>query len=219
MTTNTASAGVLAEPARRHVLNSLKTHGPRFAADIASDLNVTATAVRQHLQALEAERLVRSEAIPEGRGRPKRIWSLTENAERLFPDAHQALAVELIKSVEALFGADGLNKVADRHAEAQRTSYSERLRGAKTLEQKLRALTDARAAEGYMATLEADGSDWLLAENHCPICSAAQSCTRLCANELKLFQSLLGDEVDITRENHILSGARRCLYRISSKTP
>jgi predicted ArsR family transcriptional regulator len=36
----------------------------------------------------------------------------------------------------------------------------------------------------------------------------------LCASELDLFQEVLGPDVKVEREEHILAGARRCRYRI-----
>jgi predicted ArsR family transcriptional regulator len=59
-----------------------------------------------------------------------------------------------------------------------------------------------------------DGS-FLLIENHCPICAAATACTGLCARELEVFQRVLG-QVTIERTEHILAGARRCVYRVYS---
>ena len=67
-----------------------------------------------------------------------------------------------------------------------------------------------------MAAAAEDGDDFLLIENHCPICSAAKACTRLCKNELQVFQNALGPDTKVTREDHILSGARRCVYRIKA---
>ena len=60
-----------------------------------------------------------------------------------------------------------------------------------------------------------DGS-FLLIENHCPICAAAQECQSLCLGELSLFRSALGRGVQIERTEHLFDGARRCVYRISA---
>jgi predicted ArsR family transcriptional regulator len=57
--------------------------------------------------------------------------------------------------------------------------------------------------------------DVLLIENHCPICVAAKACQGFCRSELNLFRDVLGPEVHVEREEHILSGARRCAYRLS----
>lgn len=74
-----------------------------------------------------------------------------------------------------------------------------------------------RSAEGYMAETRRDGDDFLFIENHCPICAAAQACMGFCRSELELFRQVLGEDVRVEREEHILLGARRCAYRISPR--
>ncbi len=51
-------------------------------------------------------------------------------------------------------------------------------------------------------------------ENHCPICAAAEACQGLCAGELKLFRAVLGPGVAVERTEHLLDGARRCVYLV-----
>jgi predicted ArsR family transcriptional regulator len=58
--------------------------------------------------------------------------------------------------------------------------------------------------------------DFLLIENHCPICRAAQACTGLCDSELKVFRKALGKDTKVERIEHLLSGERRCVYRIQA---
>lgn len=83
------------------------------------------------------------------------------------------------------------------------------------LAERVGALAGARSAEGYMAevTSEPDGS-LLLIEHHCPICAAARHCQDFCRSELDIFQRVLGPECSVSRSEHLLSGARRCVYRI-----
>jgi predicted ArsR family transcriptional regulator len=86
-----------------------------------------------------------------------------------------------------------------------------------TLGARVRALAAARTSEGYMAEAKRVASgEYLLVENHCPICAAAAACQGLCAIELETFRELLGDGVKIERTEHIQAGARRCAYRISA---
>ena len=83
---------------------------------------------------------------------------------------------------------------------------------------RLAKLAEIRNEEGYMAdVLEAGDGTPLLVENHCPICSAATACSGLCRAELDVFQRVLGERVSVEREEHILSGARRCTYRVTRK--
>ncbi|WP_425411086.1 helix-turn-helix transcriptional regulator [Hyphococcus sp.] len=202
---------------REQILELLKRRGAQSAGALGQALKVTAMAARLHLFELEEEGLVESFAEAKGRGRPTKFWKLTQASARIFPDAHQSLAVEMIKSVEELFGVEGLAKVVKKHGNMQRRVYGEKLSGATTLGERVKRLAKARTGEGYMAEAKRDGRDWLLIENHCPICSAAKSCTGLCAGELKVFSDVLGKDVRVEREEHILSGARRCAYRVRAK--
>jgi predicted ArsR family transcriptional regulator len=204
-------------PTRQAILDLLKRQGEQSASALGEALGVTPMAARLHLYELEGEGLVAARSVPEGRGRPVKYWSLTPQAAKVFPDAHQGLAVEMIKSVEELFGAAGLNKVIKKHGDLQRKAYGARLASAKTMAERVKRLARARSDEGYMAEARRDGRDWLLIENHCPICSAATACTGLCKNELKVFSDVLGKGASIAREEHILAGARRCVYRVAER--
>ena len=69
-----------------------------------------------------------------------------------------------------------------------------------------------------MAEVKRDGKDgFLFIENHCPICAAATACQGFCSTELDLFRTVLGRNVIVERIEHILSGERRCAYRIGSR--
>ena len=73
----------------------------------------------------------------------------------------------------------------------------------------------ARSSEGYMAEVETrDDGALLLVENHCPICAAARQCQQFCRSELDLFQRVLGPGCTVGRVEHMLDGARRCVYVI-----
>ena len=100
----------------------------------------------------------------------------------------------------------------------QTASYGERVDRTAPLKSRLAALAKLRAEEGYMASVEADGTGYLLIENHCPVCAAAKVCQGLCASELALFRRVLGDDVTVERIDHILAGARRCAYRVAARS-
>ena len=87
--------------------------------------------------------------------------------------------------------------------------------GSHGLSGRLALLKELRSREGYMAEIrhEEDGS-WLLWESHCPICAAARSCRGFCRSELALFRQLLAPAT-VEREQYLLEGAHRCLYRIT----
>jgi len=213
------SAALSAPPAdtrsRRAILELLKWHGPQDAQTLAGRLKITAMAVRQHLYALTGEKLVESEDEPRPMGRPAKLWRLTPAANELFPNAHADLTVSLLQSVREAFGEPGMEQLIEVRTRSQIAAYRAAVPRRGSLGRRLKALAHLRTREGYMAEVrEEDGGDCLLIENHCPICTAATACTNLCAGELRVFQEVLGDGVEVERIDHILAGARRCAYRV-----
>lgn len=201
---------------RRAIVRLLKSEGAMDAAQLAEKLDLTAMAVRQHLYGLEREKLIESESHPVPLGRPKKYWRLTRAADRLFPDAYAELSVALIEAMGKTFGPEGLKRVLESRCTRQQADYGGRIPRSLPLKDKLRHLARIRTEEGYMAEVKpGGGGGWLLVENHCPICAAATACQGFCATELDLFRSVLGPDVEIAREEHIVSGGRRCAYRIA----
>ena len=212
------SAGVQApgeRKTRRAITKLLKTEGPIDSAQLAQRLGLTAMAVRQHLYALQREGLVASEERPVPIGRPAKFWRLTREADHLFPEAYAELSVALIDSVKDAFGEEGLERVLTSRCARQRADYRKRIKSQDSLDRKLAELAKVRTEEGYMAEVrrEDDGS-FLLVENHCPICAAANACQGFCSTELDLFRSVLGPGITVERAEHIIKGDNRCVYRV-----
>ena len=202
---------------RRQIIEMLKRDGPQNAGAMATQLGISSMAVRQHLYALTEEGLVEATSAPSGVGRPSKRWHLTEAADAFFPQGYAELTAGILSSVREAFGDDGVDKIVAVRTQAQIVEYKARMDGAETLEDKLRILAEIRTGEGYMAGVEKQDGGYLFTENHCPICVAARSCTGLCAAERNLFQAALGEGVTVQRTEHILAGARRCAYVVSSR--
>jgi predicted ArsR family transcriptional regulator len=198
----------------------LKTEGALDAARLARRLRLTPMAVRQHLYALEREKLVTSEERAVPIGRPAKDWRLTRRADGLFPDAYAELNVALIEAVGNAFGPKGLQRVLDSREAKQRADYTRRIVPSAPLKDRLQQLARVRSEEGYMAEVRPDGrGGFLFIENHCPICAAATACQGFCATELELFRTVLGPHASVERTEHIISGDRRCVYHVTVASP
>jgi predicted ArsR family transcriptional regulator len=213
-------AGGVNEPGknktRRAIVKLLKTEGAKDAAELAARLHLTAMGIRQHLYELQREKLVLAEERPAPLGRPAKYWQLTRDADRLFPDAYAELSVDLIDAMEDAFGDAGVKRVLESRFAKQRADYMKRIPQSGPLKEKVRMLARIRTEEGYMAEVKPDAKkSFLFIENHCPICAAATVCKGFCTTELDLFRSVLGPGVTVERVEHILSGDRRCAYRIA----
>ncbi len=200
------------------ILLFLKTRGAMKAADLAEALSMTAMGARQHLATLQAQGLVSFSLQVAGRGRPRRMWSLTAAGDARFPDRHAEVTVFLIDAVRQQLGEAALDQLIGAHEALQLDRYRAGLAGVATPAEALARLASLRSDEGYMAQVQTlDDGDLLLVENHCPICAAASACQGFCRAELANFQAVLGEFGSVEREEHLLSGARRCAYRLRLK--
>lgn len=205
---------------RPAIVRLLKTEGPLDSASLARRLKITPMAVRQHLYALQRERMVTAEERPAPVGRPAKYWSLTPEADRLFPDAYAELSVALLGAAETAFGKAGIERLLDARLTKQQSAYGSHIPKSASLEKKLKLLARLRSQEGYMAEVRSAGRGrFVFIEHHCPICAAATACQGFCSTELDLFRSVLGPGVRVERSQHILAGDRGCVYEISSASP
>ncbi len=205
------------------LLMHLKTQGACSTRTLAQVLGVSFEAVRQQLTKLIEQGIVVAEVMDRNAshssvGRPKQRWKLTATGHARFPDTHAQLTVQIIRTVEALFGHEGMRHIVERHSEEQLAYYRTQLHAYATLADRLTSLARLRDEEGYMARIERHGADFLLIEDHCPICAAATACQGFCVAELTQFQTLMQGLAQVTREEHLLHGARRCVYRFSPAT-
>ncbi|USD60661.1 transcriptional regulator [Vibrio sp. SCSIO 43140] len=200
-----------------HIIDIIKREGAVTAKRIAERLGITTMGARQHLQSLEEDGLLRFEDVKVKVGRPNRHWSLTAQGHARFSDRHSDLTIQFIDAIENVFGSEGLEKVSKEREFNTLSTYQPHFDELPDLQSKVRKLTELREKDGYMAELEQTDDGFVLIENHCPICKAASRCEALCQSELNVFQALVGSDVNVERDEHIVKGARRCVYKFHAK--
>ncbi|HEN3577638.1 TPA: transcriptional regulator [Yersinia enterocolitica] len=198
------------------LLMLLKTRGPLQATDAGKILGTTGEAARQQFVKLAKDGLAVAVAQAKGVGRPIQLWQLTEAGNARFSDAHSELTVQLLRMVRTKLGEEALNLLIDTREQETRELYCQAMNGANSIGERVERLVAIRSQEGYMAECQtqADGSI-LLIENHCPICAAATHCQGFCRAELDVFRQAL--QAPVERTEHILSGSRRCVYRVATE--
>ena len=195
----------------------LKTRGALTASAIAQELGMTKEGARLQLLKYTEEGLIEATNESTGVGRPKQFFNLTASGHAKFPDTHAELTVKLINTIRNTLGDNALQSIMDANEQTGRDKYMMELAPIDELEGRIAKLTEIRSREGYMAEYSKDEDGYLFVENHCPICAAATSCQGFCSGELNVFRFVLGEKVDINRLDHIVSGDRRCSYRIALK--
>ncbi|WP_240155055.1 metalloregulator ArsR/SmtB family transcription factor [Chitinophaga sp. Cy-1792] len=196
------------------LLTMLKTKGPQPASLLAAELGITNEGARLHLVKLQEEGLVASESISKGPGRPTLMWSLTALGNTRFPDTHTELSLQLIQTIKTVLGKEALDNVVAAREIKQKEKYHTALDGVSGLENRLDAFANIRSGEGYLAEWKKEDGVYYFIENHCPICCAATECDNICTSEMNTFVSIVGTDVSVSRMEHIINGARRCVYKI-----
>jgi predicted ArsR family transcriptional regulator len=206
-------------PTADRLLVLLKTRGPQTASGLGAAVGITDEAARQHLIKLAGEGLVEGASETRGVGRPVQVWNLTAAGNGRFPNAHADLTVQLISTIRKVLGEEALDRLIAAREKETLANYQAEMEGAADLKERVARLATIRDREGYMCEWKADADGYLLIENHCPICAAATACQGFCQAEMRTFKKTLGAGVEISREEHIVSGARRCAYRITEARP
>ena len=196
---------------RMRILQLLKMRAGMTVGQLTEALHISQMGVRQHLAILESEGLIEYHREKQGRGRPRHIYQLTDEANSLFPTTYANFAVGLMHEVAKFNGPGFINKVFRGRMKSQLEIYQQRLAG-KALRERIEELARIRDEEGYMARFEEDGDDYLLIEHNCPIAVIAQEYPHVCEIETALFRQSLGAKV--VREEHLMQGSHRCCYRI-----
>lgn len=202
--------------ARRDLLMLLRRGGPQTVDSLSSQMGITPVGVRKHLDTLEIDGLVQAATQRRAVGRPVQIYSLTDAANELFPQAYDAVLASILRQVQQVGGEALLQQVLDGRIEEAEAKY-QRLTDGKPLQQQIESLTDARNEAGYIAECSRDGQDYILKEHHCALCRVVAEFPQFCECELELFQRLLGGSAVVERVEHRLDGDCTCTYRICER--
>ncbi|MGW3042881.1 helix-turn-helix transcriptional regulator [Kitasatospora sp. NPDC001159] len=195
---------------RDRVARSILDHGPSSAADLANRLGLTAAAVRRHLDGLAAAGLVESREQrvygSRGRGRPAKVFALTDGGRDAFYQAYDQLAADALRWIsDAVGGGKAGEEAVAAFARArfgrQGEKYQETLARAEAQERP-EALAQALSADGYAATVRRVPSAAAkapagaqLCQHHCPVAHIAEQFPQLCEAETEVFSRLLGTHV------------------------
>jgi len=196
------------------ILEHLKRSGPASIPDFARAFELSPETVRAHVRALAARGWIREAGRrSEGRGRPERLWALTQEAERLFPRREG----EILQGLAAYLGETGQEKVLvhflERFAAERRLAAAERLKGLEgreRLDEVARILTD----EGYMAEIQDGeaGAPPRLRLCHCPMRELVDVTRAPCKAEISFVRALVGQS--LARVEYIPDGGAACAYAV-----
>ena len=187
------------ESTRERVARSILEHGPSTAAALAERLGLTPAAIRRHLDVLVA----RGHLVPReqrtygarGRGRPAKVFALTDAGRDGFYAAYDDLAVQVLEFLAEHDGEEAVKKFAATRVADMEGRYADALASAPEGTSTAQVLADSLTADGFVASVQPSVAGEQLCQHHCPVAHVAERFPQLCEAETEAFARLVGGHV------------------------
>lgn len=181
---------------RNAVARSVLENGPSTAVVIGERLGLTPAGVRRHLDLLIEDGILEARephsALVRGRGRPSKVFIMTDDGREKFEHSYDDLAVAALRFITAQTGPHMVNIFAKFRADEMGRKVKDSIAQSK---KKGALLADFLTEEGYAATIQDRGMGEELCQHHCPIAHVAAEFPQLCEAETEMFSQLLGTHV------------------------
>src|ERR1022692_1408348 len=186
---------------RARIARLIMENGPVTAAGLSTRLSLTPAAVRRHLDNLLADNMIETRTArrpaSRGRGRPAKLFAITDVGRGAFGHAYDDLATSALRFIAEVAGPGAVTEFARRQVADLERRYRPVVAAARA-----QALAEALSADGYAASASgapegsaAAGGGVQLCQHHCPVAHVAAEFPQLCEAETEAFGRLLGTPV------------------------
>jgi predicted ArsR family transcriptional regulator len=202
------------------VSQTILENGPSTAADLAEQLGLTPAAVRRHLDQLLVEGVVEARVQrvsgQRGRGRPAKVFAITDAGRDGFEHAYDELAAGALRYLAETGGDDAVMAFARHRLVDLEDRYRPLLELADPA-QRPRVLADALSRDGFAASVSTTPAGAQICQHHCPVAHVAEEFPQMCEAEAEMFSRLLGSHVQ--RLATIAHGDGVCTTHVPTTTP
>ncbi|HEX9015202.1 MAG TPA: winged helix-turn-helix transcriptional regulator [Chloroflexota bacterium] len=199
---------------RRQILDILKQRGRATLEDLAREVGLSPVTVRVHLSVLQRDDLVNVDEIRGKVGRPYFVYSLTEEAEELFPKRYHVLAARLLRTMNDELPADTVARVLSQVAAGWAGERAERVKG-KPLCDRVAEVTEIRNEEGALAEWAAVNGGYRLTQHNCPNLLVSRGFPQVCDVEHGYLEGVL--DAQVVQTECIGRGDRVCSFEVSER--
>lgn len=197
------------------ILQTLLRHPKITINEIAEAVGINAISVRHHLSNLEKEGLISAEEQRHGVGRPRLVYSLTEDGMERFPTKYLRLTTRLLTQMKETLPGPAVAKLFSQVAEDMAKEYSERMKGL-SMEERLDFVKDLLAQEGFTVEWEKKGKEYQIHEITCPYYQIGIAHPEVCTIDQTLISKMLA--LPANKVQCILNGAAHCTYVVQPAT-
>lgn len=195
------------------VIEHIKRNGSATIKELEELLGVTTNAVRQHLQALQADGYLERRQVNVGVGRPHHAYSISAKAHDLFACHCDDLALTLLEEVFALEGPERAGMLLGRVGDRLAQRYASSVRG-EVLQERVEQLADALYKRGVLTDVEVEDENYIVLHAYnCPYHELAQEHRSICEMDEEVMRKILGSDVNLSE--CMMDGHRGCSFVVS----
>ena len=179
--------------------------------ELAEKLELTDNAVRAHLSTLERDGLVQQSGVRRGPRKPHFTYSLTPEAERLFPKAYDALLNQLIAVLKGRLDQQEIDEVLREVGRSFAADAPTDQQG--DLDSRVQTALKVLAAIGGAAEVERHADKLVICSGSCPLAAAVAVHPEVC----RLAETLVAEIVKVPVEEHCQRGELpQCRFEIKA---
>lgn len=201
---------------RGKIVTELRRKGSASAVDLAREFGLSPNAVRQQLVVLERDGLVAERPVRRGPTKPTLEFSLTDEAGKLFPQAHDKMLSAVLREVREQFGAPAVDRIFDglskRAVERARRHVT-----AEDAEGRIAQLTEMLREGGVVAEYNLIDGGFALHEHNCPYSNVAQEHPEMCHVIHNVIEETIGGEHEQTES--LARGGKECRFEVKLPSP
>ncbi len=196
------------------ILVALKKSQPLTVKELAERFDLTANALRRHLEVLEEDGMISHRSEVRGVGAPVHAYVLTADGEGLFPQAFTAALAEVLDVMRKAGATDEVVAVFRRKWD-QLADDARPLLAGLSFAERVQLLAELLNADGFMAEAEVPSpTRAVIRAHHCAIRAVAERFPEVCGAEQQFLEVVLG--APVVREQHILDGCNHCVFTVQA---
>lgn len=200
---------------RGKIVAELRRSGSASAADLAHGFGLSPNAVRQQIVLLERDGLVVERPVRRGPTKPTLEFSLTPEADKLFPQGYDRMLAAVLREVRDQFGTPAVEQVFDgiarRAIDRARNSVT-----AAEPEARVAQLTEMLRENGVVAEYSLIDGGFALHEHTCPYSTVSKEHPEMCQVIHHVIDETLGGEH--TQTESLASGGKECRFELKPAT-
>ena len=198
---------------RGKIVAELRRRGSASAAELAAVFGLSPNAIRQQLVVLQRDGLVEEASVRRGPTKPTLEFSLTPEADKLFPQSYDKMLSAVLREVKDKYGTPAVEEIFGSIARRAVDKAKEKVT-ASDAEGKVAQLTEVLRDGGVVAEYSLIDGGFMLAEHTCPYSGVAKDHPEVCSVIHQVLDQTIGG-THVQTES-LATGGSECKFELKA---